>query len=273
MENTKVISCRLPFNEYIELLKKINDKGLNVNDFLLSKVFCEPDSEREKIQNLEMDYTQKLEEISELQTQIDDLQSELSSQERMIIDLQTKEKSQAQQLAKALQECQNKEIYASEKQDLIKKQNIDYQQLISKSNQEKTKLLNQIADLEKTLDKESQRLTDIIKEKDRSIADLKRKCRINDSELVELTEKLNTRDNRKTKAIERLEAQYYAKEKELEREYKARFTRLEQAEKQYKAKIQTLILETIENFKLSTWQNQSKVKNALKAEIIEKLTT
>jgi chromosome segregation ATPase len=271
MENTKVISCRLPFNEYIELLKKVNDKGLNVNDFLLSKVFCEPDSEREKIQSLELDCTQKLVEITELQTQIEDLQSELSSQERMIIELQTKEKKQAQQLVQALQECRNKEAYASEKQDLIKKQNIDYQQLISKSNQEKTKLLNQIADLEKTLDKESQRLTDIIKEKDRLIADLKRKCQNNDSELVELTEKLNTRDNRKTKAIERLEAEYYAKENELEREYKSKFARLEQAEKQYKSEIQILVFKTIENFNLNTWQSQSKIKDALKTEISGKL--
>lgn len=264
MENTKVISCRVPFSDYIELLKKVNDKGSNVSDYLLSKVYCEPDSEKEKIQNLEMDCTQKLEEIAELQTQIEDLQSELSSQESLIIELQAKEKKQAQQLARALQDCQNKD-------NLINNKSADYQQLIERLKQEKNEITSQMEDLEQNLQNEIQRLTETIAEKNKLITELKKDCRQYTTELGELNEKISAKDYRKSQEISRLQAEYEAEKDKLKKEYKSDFDRLKQAENEYKAKIKTLVMDIVDNFPLNTWSSVGKIKESLKAEISQKI--
>lgn len=264
MENTKVISCRMPFNEYIELLKKVNDKGLNVNDFLLSKVFCEPESEREKIQELEMDCAEKLEQITELQNEIEGLKSELSYQEKIIIELQTKEKKQAQQLAQALQDCQIKDKNLQEKTNLYKSQSIDYQQFKEKIDQEKSDLLVKI----KYLNEQIRKLT---LEKQQEISVLQNELQESQAMCESYEEKSHKKDRSKSRELERLNEEFDYKKASLQKEYTDKLERLETKSKADKLKLKADLQQVIDNFKVGSWDNFGKKANDLKTELLARL--
>lgn len=264
---SKVISCRMPFADYIELLKKVSEKGINVNDFLLSKLYCDSEKDVNNFTEKESNYLQEIanlnDDYEETKSQLIDTMREAELLRIKVSELQKncktsdlKATEQAESIGRMNRICQQKEKEIEDLKATI--------QRLQKQLRTQDQALQALQSENGSLESANQDLQEQIKEAQERCSDF-------ESENEDLSRKINQRKSYKNTYIENREREFKAKEDEANKRWQKSLNDLKESAQKEKKQILEALTKTIQEFKIGSFENTTKKVAQFKEDLLQVL--
>ncbi|NJL14174.1 MAG: hypothetical protein HC913_14965 [Microscillaceae bacterium] len=258
MNNTRVISCRLPFEEYVKAITEAQEQNLSINDYIIGKLYT---NHQEKVQTYEAEISRHLADLEALENRCENLEADC---QQYLVSIQ--EARQALDQYKLLSQQQAKEIQT------LKQTCQSQGKTLTELQTDKERLGN---GLKKRVE-QCNEMQQAINAFESEINDLKQACEV--WEAKEAAWEIE--HNEQKKAYQQLVKGHATKEAQFAKDHQKVLQRLEileEARQQQKAQIenqnarQIAILEaisqTFENFKVKSFENPTKAINRLRSDV------